>query len=138
MIKHGLCCCARLDFLDGLHAPLDTYKIALYNENADLDCDEVMSYTDANEVIGPGYEAGGLILQGRRTALMDKKACMTFDTPIWGKTSITARGALIYNATRGNKALGVIDFGKNFTSQNGPFSVEMAPLDPSLSLIIFE
>jgi hypothetical protein len=45
--------------------------------------------------------------------------------PEWPDATITARGALIYNATQGNKAVGVLDFGQDISSFNPPFTVEL-------------
>ena len=45
--------------------------------------------------------------------------------PVWLDATLIARGALIYNATQGNKAVGVLDFGQDISSFNTPFTVEL-------------
>ena len=49
--------------------------------------------------------------------------------------SITARGALIYNDTNGNKAVAVLDFGSNKTSSSGTFTIQFPAADASNAII---
>ena len=50
-------------------------------------------------------------------------------------SSFTARGALIYNDTQGDKAVMVLDFGANKTSNNSTFTVAMPASTASTALI---
>ena len=50
--------------------------------------------------------------------------------------AITARGAVIYNATQSNKILAVIDFGADKTSTNGTFTVQLPAAGASAILTI--
>jgi hypothetical protein len=43
--------------------------------------------------------------------------------PLWNPATISSRGALIYNSTRANRAVAVLDFGSTITSTAGPFAV---------------
>ena len=53
-------------------------------------------------------------------------ATLDFTTdPSWTSATITARYAVIYNSTRSNKAVAVIDFGSDITSTNGTFTVQL-------------
>ena len=63
----------------------------------------------------------------RRVAQQDGEAAFLDWTtdPVWPDATITARGALIYNATQGNKAVGVLDFGQDISSFSAPFTVEL-------------
>ena len=45
------------------------------------------------------------------------------DDPTWTSASFTARGALIYNGTNGDKAIAVLDFGGDFTVSSGTFKI---------------
>ena len=49
--------------------------------------------------------------------------------------TITARGALIYNDTNGNKAVAVLDFGGNKTSSSGTFTIQFPAADASSAII---
>jgi len=48
-------------------------------------------------------------------------AQLTFDSPTWASSTITAAGAVIYDAGSG-KIRGVFSFGGNITSTNGTFT----------------
>lgn len=123
MIKPGMVNRAKLDFLKGLHQPNDKYMLALYSERADLNPDTVR-YTGAEEVRGHGYTAGGIELNGYKGEIHGDCACITFDPATWNNSSIEARAGLIYNATRGNSAVVVVDFGATRKSSVGMFRVE--------------
>lgn len=123
MIEAGLVNSAKLEFLRGVHQPTDKYKIALYSDKAKLNS-ATTRYSAAGEVDGSGYYAGGAELKGCQTGLLGEVAFMTFDPVEFQNSSIAARGALIYNATRGNAAVVVVDFGEVKKSSVGLFRVE--------------
>ena len=50
-------------------------------------------------------------------------------------STITARGALIYNASKANKAVAVLDFGADKTSTTGDFTVQF-PINDASSAVI--
>src|SRR5436309_3328143 len=99
----------------GIHRSSDTYKIALYTSAASLD-HTTETYSSANEASGAGYVAGGKILTGFATGRSGKTAWTDFSDVSWPNATITARYALIYNASQGNKAVKTIDFGADKTS----------------------
>lgn len=125
---------AKLDFIRGVHTPADTYKMALYSSTIGLN-EAAGEYTTANEVVGMGYEAGGKILLGYQALQDQDAAIITFADPIWMNSTISARGALVYNATQGNRALVFINFGELFTSSNGPFRVQLPPATKATGFI---
>lgn len=92
----------------------DTLKIALYTANASLDADTTV-YSSANEVVAAGYTAGGATLTGVTLGTSGYTAYVNFSNVSWS-TAVTARCALIYNASKSNKAVAVIDFGADKTS----------------------
>ena len=113
------------DFLNGVHLPADVYKIALYAAAATND-KTTTAYSVTNEVSGTGYAAGGIALSGFTVSISGDTAYMTWSTnPSWTIATITAASAIIYNSTRSNKALAVIDFGGTFTSAGGTFTVQL-------------
>lgn len=113
-----------LDVQQGVHAPQDVYRIALYTPDASLGRD-TEAYTTKGEVIGQAYGAGGLTLTGRIAQLIDGEATVTWANPVWPTATISARAALIYNYSKGNRALVVLDLGKLFVSTNGSFMVTL-------------
>ncbi len=59
-----------------------------------------------------------------------------FTNATWTSSSFTARGALIYNTLGGsNRAVMVLDFGDNKTSNNSTFTVGM-PANTSTAALI--
>jgi hypothetical protein len=125
MIQSAICDSAKEDFLRGIHLPGDKYKIALYLEGAELNA-KTKEYTPKNEASGEGYSAGGQNLSDPIIGIKNGSAVLTFKSPVkWENASIEARGAMVYNATKSNKAVAVFLFEKNAVSSNGPFSVNI-------------
>lgn len=105
------------------HTAADVYKIALYTSASTID-KTTTAYTVTNEASGTGYAAGGIALAGFTVALYTDTAVLDWTTdPAWPSSSITARYALIYNSTRANKSVAVIDLGADTTSTAGTFTV---------------
>ena len=123
MITSAVCDSYTQEILQGVHTSTDTYKIALYVEAADLSA-STTSYTTLNESVGTGYVAGGKELTDFNTTIDTGVAILDFSDVGWATASITARGAMIYNSTKSNKAVAVLDFGANITSTNGTFAVQ--------------
>jgi hypothetical protein len=99
----------------------DVLYMALYTGNATLGPTTAIYSTD-NEVVGTGYTAGGNIVTGVSisTDVNSNIVYVNFDNVSWPGASFTARGALIYNSSKSNKSIAVLDFGsdKTFTSTN--------------------
>ena len=122
MITQGLCNSYKQEAFQGIHTAADTYKIALFTSAANLSKATTV-YSATSEASGPGYTAGGQDLVGFSATIDTDTAILDFTTdPAWPSASITARGALIYNSSKGNKAVAVFDFGSDVTSTNGTFS----------------
>jgi hypothetical protein len=100
----------------GIHdLTTDVIKIALYTANANLNADTTV-YSSVNEVAATGtYVAGGATMTGITVSTSDYTAYVGFDNVSWTGV-ITARCALIYNETQGNKSVAVLDFGADKTS----------------------
>jgi hypothetical protein len=50
---------------------------------------------------------------------------LTFSDPLFASSTITARGCLIYNSSKSNKAVAAFDFGADVVSTNGTFTVDL-------------
>jgi hypothetical protein len=122
MIASAICDSFKKEILDGVHQPDDNYKVALYSKDAGLG-PATTSYTDAGEVKGQGYAHGGIALSGRKCGSEGSVAYLTFANPRWSPATFTAHGALIYNASKQNRAVAVINFGEDYTSTNGAFVI---------------
>ena len=130
MIAPGTALAFYFDLARGIHQPTDEYRIALYSAQADLS-PLVESYSTDGEILGsPGYTAGGQVLAGLTISMDGRVAVIDWADPLWPNATITARGALIYNASKGNRAMTVLDFGpspmgepRGYSSTNGNFLV---------------
>jgi hypothetical protein len=100
----------------------NSIKIALYTASATLNADTTV-YSSSGEVVASGYTAGGVVLTGVTINSASGVAYISFANPSWS-AALTARGALIYNATQGNKSIAVLDFGADKTSAT-TFTIQM-------------
>jgi hypothetical protein len=122
------------DVLLGVHdLDTDNIKMALFLATADLGADTTV-YTTAGETSGAGYTAGGETLTGVTVLTSGTTAYVDFADPVWNPAGFTARGALIYNASKSNKAIAVLDFGSDKTTTT-TFTVQMPANTASSALI---
>jgi hypothetical protein len=106
----------KAELYQGIHdLTTDVIKIALYTANADLNADTTV-YSSTNEVTPTGtYAAGGATMTGITVSTSGSTAYVGFDNVSW-TAALTARCALIYNSSKGNKSVAVLDFGSDKTS----------------------
>lgn len=109
----------------------DTLKIALYTANANLTA-ATTAYTTSNEVTGTGYTAGGIVLTGVTINTDGYTAYVNFNDASFN-AAVTARCALIYNSSKSNKSIAVIDFGSDKTSAS--FKITMPANTATTALI---
>lgn len=118
----------------------DTFKIALYTGNADINAATTV-YTTTNEVSGSGYIAGGntLVISQYPTSGNNQYAVPTayisFSNTSWANATFTARAALIYNSTQGNKSIAVLDFGADKTVSNDTFQIIFPTPDANSAIV---
>jgi hypothetical protein len=118
----------------GIHdLTTDVIKIALYTASADLNEDTTV-YSSTNEVPATGtYALGGAQLTPITVSTSGYTAFVGFPNISWTGV-ITARCALIYNFTQGNKAIAVLDFGSDKTSTT-TFTITMPANTATAALI---
>ena len=106
----------KAELYQGIHdLTTDVIKIALYTGNADLNADTTV-YSATNEIANTGnYSAGGATLTPITVSSSGYTAYVGFPNISWTGV-ITARCALIYNSSQGNKSIAVLDFGSDKTS----------------------
>jgi hypothetical protein len=108
----------------------------LYTSAATLNA-ATTAYTTTNEVVGTNYTAGGATLSiSTAPTSSGTTAYISFSNATWAASTITARGALIYNNTlAGKNAVAVLDFGSDKTTVASTFTVQF-PTASSTSAII--
>jgi len=132
MIVQGQTTSFKVELYQGVHNLLtDTLKMALYTANADLN-QETTVYSASDEVSGTGYVPGGVVVTGAAVSSTGTTAFVDFDDVIFN-AAVTARCALLYNVTQGDKSIAVLDFGSDKTSAN--FTVVM-PANTSTSALL--
>ena len=112
----------------------DVLKMALYTSAASLGADTT-AYTTSGETTGTGYTAGGIVLTNVTVSSGNGIAYVDFDDPTWSGTSFTTIGALIYNSSKSNKSIAVLNFGQNQTTTNENFVLQMPSNNPTFALI---
>jgi len=142
MIIQGLTNSFRLEMLQGVHdLSTDTLKLALYTSGATL-LPNTTVYSSTDEVVASGYTAGGAALTNvtitTQANVPDTQPAIVyvdFDDVTF-TAALTARGALIYNASKSNKSVAVLNFGSDKTSTT-TFTVAMPPNTASDALLRF-
>jgi hypothetical protein len=131
----------RVQLLQAVHNfDSDTFKIALYTGSADIG-PNTTAYTTSGEASGTGYTAGGNTLTVSTTPTSGTNsygvvtAYISFTNTEWTSASFTARGALIYNSSKSNKSVAVLDFGGDKTVTAGTFTVQFPAADANSAIV---
>jgi hypothetical protein len=137
-ISQAMCTSFKVELLTATHnftaSTGDTFKIALYTSSATLGASTTV-YSTSDEVVGTGYTAGGNTLTNITPTSSGTTAFTDFADTTWSTATITARGALIYNSSKANRSVCVLDFGSDKTSTAGNFSIVFPTADASNALI---
>ena len=122
------------ELYQGIHdLTVDTLKIALYTANVDLN-EATTAYNANNEITGTGYVAGGKIITGVTINSSGFTAYVSFDNVVWSPAAFTTRCALIYNSSKANRSIAVLDFGSDKTATN-TFTITLPTNNASNALI---
>jgi hypothetical protein len=125
----------KAELYEGIHDLIDdTIKIALFNANADLTANTT-AYSTNQEVTGTGYTAGGNTLTGATVRSSGTTAYVSFDNTSWSSASFTCRGALIYNSSKANRSVAVLNFGSDKIVANGTLTIEFPTNDVTSAII---
>lgn len=134
----------KVELLQAIHSfgptSPDTFKVALYTAAANVGQTTTV-YTTSGEVVGTGYTAGGntLVISTSPTSGNNQSsvptAFISFSNTSWPNSTFTARGALIYNSTEGNKSVAVLDFGADKTVSNDTFQIIFPTPDASSAIV---
>lgn len=120
------------ELYQGIHdLTTDVLKIALYTAEANLN-ESTTAYTTNNEVVGTGYVAGGVTITGVTVNASGFTAYVNFNNVVFN-AAVTARCALIYNSSKANRSIAVLDFGSDKTSAN--LTITMPANDANSALI---
>jgi hypothetical protein len=151
-ITQAICTSFKQEILQGIHnftsgsgggtttttGTGNTFKTALYTSSATMSA-ATTAYSATNEVSGTGYSSGGAALTNVTPTTSSTTALTDFADLTWSGSSITARGAMIYNSSTtggsANRAVQVLDFGADKTSTSGDFTIQFPTADASNAII---
>jgi hypothetical protein len=135
-IYQGLTTSFKVDMLNGKqNVASDTLKMALYTAYATLD-ENTTEYISANEISGTGYTVGGKTLSNVTINSGSNTVYVSFSNVVWDPAQFTTRGALIYNSSKSNASIAVLDFGSDkIQTGNNTFTVILPPDTESSALI---
>lgn len=139
-ISQAMCTSFKQELLTATHdftaSTGDAFKIALYTSSATLGA-STTAYTTSNEVSSSGtnYTAGGNTLTNVTPTTSGTTALTDFADTTWSSATITARGALVYNSSKSNKSVIVLDFGSDKSSTAGDFTIIFPTADASNAII---
>lgn len=119
MIAPCFCASYKAEIMQGVHSANDRYMIALYSEGANIG-GHTETYTSRGEVSGQGYVAGGIPLRGFNVQVDGEAAVLTFNDARWERVTVRdVCAALVYNASKGNRAVGVVALAQKVSATNG-------------------
>lgn len=136
----------KVELLEGVHnftvGTGDTFKIALIGPTTSITGTygaATVNYSDlgADEASGTGYVAGGATLTSVTPISGGTTAYTDFLDVSWATSpnSFTASGALIYNSSKGNKSVAVLNFGTDKTSTSVDFSIQFPVADSTTAIV---
>jgi len=138
-ITTAMCTSFKKELMEAKHNFLasggNTFNLALYTSSATLGA-STTAYSATNEVSGTGYTAKGAALTNVNPTTSGTTAFTDFADLTFSSSSITARGALIFNDTAsGDPAVCALDFGADKTSSSGDFTIQFPTADASNAII---
>tara|TARA_R100000995_G_C3482542_1_gene124910 strand:- start:884 stop:1318 length:435 start_codon:yes stop_codon:yes gene_type:complete len=134
-----MCTSFKKELLEGVHnfknSGGNTFKLAMYTNSASFTA-ATTAYTTSNEISGTGYSAGGGTLTRVDPSTSSTTALTDFADLTFSSSSLTARGALIYNDTAsGDPTVLVLDFSSDKTSSSGDFTIQFPSASSSAAII---
>lgn len=144
-VTTAVCDTFKLELGKAIHAfDADTFKVALIKNNPTGSYGRATTnYSDltgnSDEASGTGYSAGGATLAGAAITLGgpagQQVAYVDFTDPSWAAATVTAIGALIYNSSKGNRAVAVLSFNGLKVSTASTFTIILPPAGPTTALL---
>jgi hypothetical protein len=138
-ITQAMCTSFKKEILEAKHNFLNSggsaFKIPLYTSSASLGA-ATTAYTTSAEVSGTNYTAKGNTLTRVDPSTSGTTALTDFADTTWSSSTITARGAMIFNEdATGDTSVLVLDFGADKSSSSGDFTIQFPAADASNAII---
>jgi len=138
-ITTAMCTTFKKEILEAVHnfknTGGSTFNLALYTSSASLGAGTT-AYTTSNEISGTGYTAKGASLTRVDPSNDGTTAITDFSDLTFSSSTLTARGALIFNdSASGDPAVCALDFGGDKSSSSGDFTIQFPAADASNAII---
>jgi hypothetical protein len=140
-ITTAMCTSFKSELLGGTHdLDTDVIKLALIKASpsgtygaATTNYSNVTGNSD--EASGTGYTAGGQNLDGATISVSGTTAIVDFSDEVFADVTVSADGCIIYNSSKTNRAIAVIDFGGTVSATAGDLTIEFPTADASNAVI---
>ncbi len=140
-VTTAMCTSFKSELLGGTHdLDSDTIKLALIKSGesgtygaATTNYSDVTGNSD--EASGTNYSTTGNTLGSAAITTSGTTAIVDFADTTFSNATVSASGAIIYNADQGNKAIAIISFGGTVASTAGDFTVSFPAADASNAII---
>jgi hypothetical protein len=140
-ITTAMCASFKEELLGGIHdLDTDSIKLALIKVApsgtygaATTNYSDVTGNTD--EATGTNYTAGGQVLDGAVISLDGTTAIVTFTDEVFDDVTVATDGCIIYNSSKSNRAIAVIDFGGTVSATAGDLTIQFPVADASNAVI---
>lgn len=125
-----------LELLQAIHDfDNDVFNLALYTSAAVLD-ESATAYTATDEVVGAGYAAGGQALTNVGVVFSGGVSYPDFEDEVFSAVTLPdIRMGLIYNASKANRSVVVLDFGRSIAKTAQDFTVRFPEANPTSAII---
>tara|TARA_R110000822_G_scaffold89151_1_gene206160 strand:- start:514 stop:984 length:471 start_codon:yes stop_codon:yes gene_type:complete len=151
-ISQAICTSFKKELLQGVHnftngsgggtttttGSGNAFKLALYTSSADLSA-TTTAFTTSGQSSGTGYSSGGAALTNVTPSTASTTALTDFVDLTFSSSSVTARGAMIYNSSTtagaANRSVLILDFGGDKVSSAGDFTISFPTPDASNAII---
>lgn len=140
-ITTAMCTSFKSELLGGTHdLDTDVLKLALIKASpagtygaATTNYSDVTGNTD--EASGTNYTTGGQQLDGATISTDGTTAIVDFTDEVFANVTLSADGCIIYNTSKANRAIAVIDFGGTVSATAGDLTIEFPAADASNAVI---
>ncbi len=148
-ITTAMCTSFKQELLKALHdfsggsPQADAFKAALIRASPDqnygaanTNYSQLNDHSPQDEVAASGsYAVGGGVLSNVEPTTSGTTAFTDFADISFTSATISADGMMIYNSSKGNRAVSLHDFGGTKTSTNGTFTIQFPVADASNAIL---
>jgi len=140
-ITTAMCASFKQELLGGTHdLDTDILKMALIKASptgtygaSTTNYSTVTGNTD--EASGTNYTTGGQTLDGATISLSGTTAIVDFTDEVFSNVTVSSDGCIIYNSSKSNRAICVIDFGGTVSATAGDLTIQFPTADASNAII---